>query len=115
MFDNASADLPMTVKASNYGRATKVIAQALKARMYLYAASPQFNGNADMYKNFKNKDGQLLMNLTYDKNKWKTAMDECKKAIDHGTPSPEQNCISIQRKGNLPEFNQAIAMHVTWL
>lgn len=35
MFDNASADLPMTVKASNYGRATKVIAQALKARMYL--------------------------------------------------------------------------------
>ena len=108
MFDNASADLPMTVKASNYGRATKVIAQALKARMYLYAASPQFNGNADMYKNFKNKDGQLLMNLTYDKNKWKTAMDECKKAIDMAHQAGAE-LYKYTKKGNLPEFNQAIA------
>lgn len=68
MFDAAAQNLPTTVKASNYGRATKVTAQALKARMYLYAASPQFNGNAQMYKEFKTKMGSnLLAKLTIKK------------------------------------------------
>lgn len=38
MFDKAIADLPLTVPSSDLGRATKVVAQALKARMYLFAA-----------------------------------------------------------------------------
>ncbi|WP_273163029.1 RagB/SusD family nutrient uptake outer membrane protein [Bacteroides fluxus] len=108
MFDAAAQNLPTTVKASNYGRATKVTAQALKARMYLYAASPQFNGNAQMYKEFKNKDGQQLISQTYNKEKWKKAMDECKKAIQMA----EQAGIKLYtytKKTNLSAKDQAIA------
>lgn len=80
MFDEAIAGLPPTVQKGEFGRATGIAAQAFKSRMYLYAASPLFNGNAD-YANFKNKDGKQLINQTYDKEKWKKAMDETQKAI----------------------------------
>lgn len=60
MFDEAIQDLPTTVGSADYGRATKVAAQALKSRMYLFAASPLFNGNSEYYSTFKNKDGELL-------------------------------------------------------
>lgn len=81
MFDESIEGLPTTWSKSDLGRPTKIVAQSLKARMYLYAASPQFNGNKD-YANFKNKDGELLISQSYDKEKWKVAMDEIKKAID---------------------------------
>jgi len=81
-FDESSVDLPMVISArGDFGRVTKVIAQALKARMYLYAASPLFNGNTD-YADFKNPDGTQLISQTFDKEKWKKAMDENKKAIE---------------------------------
>lgn len=79
--DEAAVDLPLTIAAnSDYGRVTKVIAQAVKSRLYLYAASPQFNGNTD-YASFTNKDGKQLISQSYNKEKWKKAMDETKKAI----------------------------------
>lgn len=108
MFDNAAADLPTTVKAADYGRATKMVAQALKARMYLYAASPQFNGNSKMYKDFTNKDGQVLMNLTYSKEKWKTALDECKKAIEMARQAGV-DLYRYNKKSGLSAWDQAIA------
>lgn len=80
MLDKAIADLPTTVNEANLGRATKIIAEALKARMYIYAASPQFNGNSQ-YTNFKNAEGENLISINYDKEKWKKAMDQCWKAI----------------------------------
>ncbi len=82
MFDDAMVDLPLTVDPSNYGRATKVAAQALKSKLFLIQASPLFNGNAEFYSDFKNHDGTLLISQTFDKEKWKKAMDETKKAID---------------------------------
>lgn len=81
MFDTAIADLPVSVGTDDYGRPTKMAAQALKARMYLYAASPLFNGNSKLYANFKNLDGTNLISQTYDKEKWKKALDETEKAI----------------------------------
>lgn len=81
-FDEAIQDLPTTVSSADYGRATKIAAQALKSRMYLFAASPLFNGNSEFYADFKNKDGEQLISQSYDKEKWKRAMDETKKAID---------------------------------
>lgn len=39
--------------------------------MLLYAASPLFNGNSEYYSDFKNKDGEQLISLQYDKEKWK--------------------------------------------
>jgi hypothetical protein len=40
---------------NDYGRATGLSAKALKSRVLLYAASPQFNGNPD-YLIVKNND-----------------------------------------------------------
>lgn len=81
LIDEAMVDLPETVDASNLGRVTKVAAQSIKSKMYLTAASPLWNGNAELYSDFKNKDGEQLVNLTFDKEKWKKAMDETQKAI----------------------------------
>jgi len=83
ILDKAATMLPPSIISSKeYGRATSVIAKALKARMFLYAASPLFNGNSEYYSNFKNKDGQPLMNLTYDASKWQRAADACLDAIN---------------------------------
>ena len=81
LIDEALVDLPTTVDATAYGRATKAAAQSLKSRLYLIEASPLFNGNSEYYSNFKNKDGEQLIPQTYDKEKWKRVMDETQKAI----------------------------------
>lgn len=81
-FDVAAKDLQLVITArGDFGRVTKVVAQALKGRMYLYAASPLFNGNVE-YAEFKNSDGTPLISQSLDKEKWKKAMEENKKAIE---------------------------------
>lgn len=80
--DAAAADLPTGYPSNDYGKPTSVTAKAIKARMLLYAASPLFNGNSEFYANFKNKDGEHLINQTYDAEKWKRALDATKEAID---------------------------------
>jgi hypothetical protein len=87
--DQAASVLPQ-VPSSNglpseveYGRATVGMALAVKARLLLYAASPLYNGNTD-YSNFKNQDGTILINQTYDAQKWKKAADASKAIIDLG-------------------------------
>lgn len=87
--DKAAAVLP-NVPSSNgqasnneFGRATVGIALAVKARVLLYAASPEFNGNTD-FADFKNKDGKVLINQIYDAQKWKKAADAAKAVIDLG-------------------------------
>lgn len=80
--DAAIKDLPLKQSVNTeYGRADQRFAQALKARVLLYAASPLWNGNQD-YANFKNSDGKQLVNSTYDANKWKKAADAAKVVID---------------------------------
>lgn len=59
-----------------YGRATSVMALAIRARMLLFAASPLVNGNEDAdYAAFKNDKDEPIFNSTYDHNKWKRAVD----------------------------------------
>ena len=79
--DNAALKLPETQIKTNYGRVTKIIAKAIKARVLLYAASPLFNGNTD-FSNFKDNDGVNLVSQTYDAEKWKKAELALKEAID---------------------------------
>lgn len=82
-FDKAIEYLPDSYDDSNLGRATSIVAQAMKARMYLYAASPLYNGNTD-YADFKNKaeyGGEQLVSTVYDGEKWKQALDQYEKAI----------------------------------
>lgn len=85
--DAAAQELPMEQNSSsNYGRATSVVAKAVKARMLLYAASPLFNGGGEngssLYDNFTNKEGENLIPTSFDKEKWKRAADANKDAID---------------------------------
>jgi hypothetical protein len=81
--DLAMKSLPERVVLKNdLGRVDQVIAAAIKSRVLLYAASPLFNGNAEYYDRFTNKDGEKLFNTTYDREKWKLAADASKQAID---------------------------------
>lgn len=81
----AEALLPMKINASKFeryaGHATKGATMALKARILLYRASPLWNGNPD-YKNFRNKEGQNLFPITYEKQRWQEAADYTKACID---------------------------------
>lgn len=71
---------------AEYGRITKGIALAVKSRLLLYAASPQYNGNKDVA-SFTNTDGKQLIAQNYDVNKWKRAADAAKAVIDLGVYS----------------------------
>lgn len=79
--DEAAAELPAKrEEQSRYGLATSVAAKAVKAKLWLYAASPLFNG--DKYKDFVDKEGVHLMPQAYDPQKWVKAREALKEAID---------------------------------
>ncbi len=71
---------------AEYGRITKGIALAVKSRLLLYAASPQYNGNKDVA-SFTNTDGKQLIAQNYDAEKWKKAADAARAVIDLGVYS----------------------------
>lgn len=84
LLDEAAEDLPAKRDIqSQFGLATSVMAKAVKAKLWLYAASPLFNGNSAMYSDFKDTEGVQLMPTTYDAKKWVTARNAIKDAIDH--------------------------------
>lgn len=71
------------------GRASKVAARQLQSRLWLYAASPLYNGmvnpiSGKSYKNLcpKSKSGAELMNTNYDKNLWNKAKNAALLAIE---------------------------------
>lgn len=55
-------------------------AYALKAKVLLLAASPQFNGNP-AYAGFTNRDGENLFPAEFDPEKWRRAAEAADKAI----------------------------------
>lgn len=83
LLDEAIPDLPLVIedRGLELGRTTAPIAAAIKARALVTVASPLFNGNQD-YSNFVDKDGQQLINPTFDKGKWARAATACQEAID---------------------------------
>ena len=81
--DDAILDLPVRELSSNdLGRIDQVIAKSIKSRILLYAASPLFNGNSEMYSGFINEDGEHYFNQTYDQTKWDLAKDASLDAIN---------------------------------
>lgn len=92
LLDRASEKLPARIIDENkeLGRATKVTALAIKARLWLLAASPLFNGNAD-YASFHDKEGGKLVSTAFDAKKWEKARDAVKAAIDIA----EQNGMTL--------------------
>tara|TARA_R110000868_G_scaffold28633_2_gene107180 strand:- start:35510 stop:37501 length:1992 start_codon:yes stop_codon:yes gene_type:complete len=83
LLDEAITALPpqITDRQNELGRITKPIALGIKAELLLMAASPLFNGNADMA-GFNTKEGTPLFNTSFDELKWKRAADAAKEAID---------------------------------
>lgn len=82
VLDEAIPKLPNTVQSpvTDLGRITKPIALGIKAKVLLYAASPLFNGNTD-YATFKNVDGTLFFNQSFQLEKWQRAARAAKEAI----------------------------------
>lgn len=93
--DEAAYDLPAVRPASECGRMTVAICKAIKAQMYLLAASPLWNGQFP-YANFRNVNfetpgyGLELVSRTYDKSKWQRAYDAVDEAIKYA--EKEGNC-----------------------
>ncbi|MDD4969309.1 MAG: RagB/SusD family nutrient uptake outer membrane protein [Paludibacter sp.] len=101
--DKAIANLPVRITSSNnLGRIDQVIAYSIKSRVLLYAASPLYNGNAQFYETFVDKDGVKLFNTIYDKEKWKSALDAAEAALKIAT----SNGVKMYEfKGVVPAFD----------
>jgi len=84
--DEACKDLPAYRPAAETGRMSIAICKAIKAQMYLIAASPLWNGKFP-YDDFKNTNfetpgyGYELVSRTYDASKWQRAYDAADEAI----------------------------------
>lgn len=69
-----SGDLLPRAGKANLGRMDVATCLGLKAKLYLYWASPLFNGNTD-YVSVKNDDGKQLFPQTADPGKWTIAKE----------------------------------------
>lgn len=76
MYDYAYNGLPEKQPTNYFGRASRPAAKALKAKLWLYAASPLFNGNSEFYGDslIDPETGEHLMSQTYDPTKWEKAL-----------------------------------------
>lgn len=86
LLDEAEVYLPnnplQQIDRIEYGRITKMMALALKAKVLVTAASPLFNGNSDYADYIDSELGQLF-NQTYSLEKWQRAVVAVKEAIDN--------------------------------
>ena len=83
LLDQAMKVLPpfMQKDISHQGYHCLESAATLKAQVLLYAASPLFNGNP-IYKDFKNRNGELLFPQEEDKEKWRIAAEAADAALE---------------------------------
>lgn len=65
-----------------FGRPNKGISMALRARLWLYAASPLYNGNPE-YADLQNKDGTHLFSTEYEESKWRKAAEVTKEFLEY--------------------------------
>jgi starch-binding outer membrane protein, SusD/RagB family len=99
LLDSAYSKLPLRIVDENneLGRPTMAIALAIKAKLWVMAASPLFNGNSD-YAGFLDKEGNALFNPVFDLTKWEKARDAALAAIQ----AAEANGNSLYEYG--PDF-----------
>ncbi|MGC4234156.1 MAG: RagB/SusD family nutrient uptake outer membrane protein, partial [Niabella sp.] len=80
----AAKDLPASLRDSrNLARPTKGAALAARAKVLVYAASPLYNGNAEMADLVDDK-GRQLISQQYNEEKWAKAAAAAKEVIDLG-------------------------------
>lgn len=78
----AAEDLPNVIEkpTTEAGRITRPIALAVRAKLWVTAASPLFNGNTD-YAGIRDDKGRILFPQTVDLQKWVKAQNACHEAI----------------------------------
>ena len=74
-FEEAAIHLEQERSTAYLGMATKGAALAARAKVLLYAASPLYNGNHDLFE-LKDEAGNPLINQNYDERKWARAAEE---------------------------------------
>ncbi len=82
LINSAIPDLAERVPSTLYGQIDQTGAKAIKARILLFRASPFFNGNKEYFGDFFDHDHETFFPMTYDKEKWKDAMDATNEAIE---------------------------------
>lgn len=82
-FAQAATVLPLSRPSSSIGQPTRGSALAARAKVFLFAASPLYNGNKDLFNLVDNK-GKQLINQTYSEEKWAKAAAAAKEVIDLG-------------------------------
>lgn len=79
----AAKDLPVKRDLMSIARPTRGAALSIRARAYLYAASPLMNGNKDEYANQLVDDkGKRLLSAEYDERKWALAAAAAKDVME---------------------------------
>jgi hypothetical protein len=79
----AIPNLPASYSASQTGRATALAAYALRSKVLLFAASPQFNTATPVLSMANSADNKYICYGNYDVNRWKLAADAAAAAIDY--------------------------------
>lgn len=107
--DEAAEGLPMVRPTAEVGRATKIMCQAVKARMFLYAASPLFNGSFP-YPTWENTNfetpgyGKELISRTYDASKWERARQANEELLQMAT----ENGFALYRDDDYRDANRIV-------
>ncbi len=97
-------------------RPTKVAAMALRAKLWVYAASPLFNGHYG--KEVKNADGTPLFPQSEDRNKWNTALQRLEELLTFAEEKGHSLYVSAQGPNHsvynlFQEYNQEILWSTT--
>ena len=95
----AAGELPEKRGNSDIARATKGAALAVRAKAYLYAASPLMNGNTEMA-DFTDRNGKNLISQTYDESKWAKAAAAAKDLIEYAEQTGTYRLYTIARREN---------------
>ncbi|GAP71328.1 RagB/SusD domain-containing protein [Candidatus Symbiothrix dinenymphae] len=83
--NEAIPDLEEERVGADLGQIDRIGAAAIKARVLFFRASRFYNGNSEFYSTFTNHNGEHFFPQTYDKEKWKDAIDAIDKAISLAT------------------------------
>lgn len=99
-----AAKLPAVYSDKNdWGRATSVMALAIRAKTLLFAASPLFNGNED-FKDWKNEKGENLFQTDYDPKKWVRAAEAHKELIEAAHSGGYKLYTEFNQDGSIDPF-----------
>ncbi|MFZ4861061.1 RagB/SusD family nutrient uptake outer membrane protein [Sphingobacterium sp. Mn56C] len=79
----AAGALPTVRSATEVARPTRGAALATRAKVFLFAASPLYNGNNELF-DLVDNTGKQLINQTYSEFKWAKAAAAAKEVIDLG-------------------------------